>query len=186
VAVYVSDLRDRALVDLYARPLGRLDDLVAAPVGADPPLVRGLLVRRRLDTVFLPIDAVALLDAPLSRVVMVDAPAALRPLRRGDDVLLVREVLGRRMIDRRAQQIVRARDVALDDDTGWWEVTGVETSAGAALRRLLPRALRPPAVADGGLRPWANLALLPHHMPRGMRRARERRVCDGNDAEGEP
>ncbi len=64
MAVYVSDLRGRALVDPYARPMGRLDDLVAAPVGTDPPLVRGLLVRCRRDTVFLPIDAVALLDAP--------------------------------------------------------------------------------------------------------------------------
>ncbi len=119
MAIYVSDLRDRALVDLYTRPLGRLDDLVAAPVGVDPPLVRGLLVRRRRDTVFLPIDAVALLDAPLSRVIVVDVPAALRPVKHGDDVLLMGEVLGRRIIDRRDQQIVCARDVTLDEGTGW-------------------------------------------------------------------
>ena len=161
MGVYVSDLLGRALVDPYARPLGRLDDLVAAPVGADPPLVRGLLVRRRRDTVFLPIDAVALLDAPLSRMIAVAAPAALRPIARGGDVLLGREVLGRRMIDRRGQRVVRAHDVALDEDTGWWEVAGVDTGAWAALRRLLPGALRPRARAGNCLRPWADLAVLP-------------------------
>jgi len=145
MGVYVADLLGRALVDSYARPLGRLADLVAAPVGADPPLVRGLLVRRRRDTVFLPIDAVALLDTPRSRVIAVAAPAALRPIERGGDVLLGREVPGRRMLDRRGQRVVRAHDVALDEDTGWWEVAGVDTGARAALRRLLPGALRPRA-----------------------------------------
>jgi len=161
MGVYVSDLLGRTLVDPYARPVGRLDDLVAAPVGADPPVVRGLLVRRRRDTVFLPIDAVALLDAPLSRVIAVAAPAALRPIARRGDVLLGREVLGRRIIDRRGPRVVRAHDVALDEDTGWWEVAGVDTGAWAALRRLLPDALRPRACAGDCLRPWADLAVLP-------------------------
>jgi hypothetical protein len=95
MVVYISTLLDRAPVDPYLRPLGRLADVVAAPLGADPPLVRGLLVRRRRDTVFLPIDAVALLDAPRSRVIAVAAPAALRPIERGDDVLPSRRAGGR-------------------------------------------------------------------------------------------
>lgn len=109
-------------------------------------------------------------------MVVVAAPAALRPVRRGDDVLLGREVVGRQMIDRRGQRVVRAHDVALDEDTGWWEVAGVETGVMAALRRLLPHALRPPTMTDSGRRPWADLTLLPRHTTRRRRFASERRV----------
>jgi hypothetical protein len=36
MAVYVSDLRKRTLVDPWARPIRRLDDLVARSNGDDP------------------------------------------------------------------------------------------------------------------------------------------------------
>jgi len=179
MAVYVSNLRGRTLVDPWARPIGRLDGLIVCGGGDEPPVLIGVRARRGREEITLPVDAVALRDAPVPRLIPVDTLRAYDPVRRGEgDLLLGRDMLDRQVIDLHGRRVVRADDVLLDEDTGWWRVRGVETGAGALRRRLLPRSLRPqPADAGARLLAWADLALLPRLGPDTVAPADGRRLA---------
>jgi magnesium transporter len=170
VSLYLSDVIGRPLVNAQGRPLGRLVDLVARSTDDEAPPLLGAVVRRGHEDLWLPIDAVALLDAPRSRLILVETVAALRPLRpgRARDLMLGRDLLDREVIDVRCRRVVRVKDVPLDDTAGHWAVWGVDCGVRAALRRLMPTVLQP-WVTDkgGGLLPWAAVALLPRLAPGG-------------------
>ncbi len=163
MGVYLSDLRRRTLSDPWGRPIGRLDDLIARGGGDEPPVLVGVRARRGRAEIILPVDAVALHDAPVPRLIPVDTIVAQGSVQRGaGDLLLGRDVLDRQVIDLRGRRVVRADDVLLAENTGWWRVTGVTTGPRAVLRRLLPWRLRPhTAGTDACLLAWADLALLP-------------------------
>lgn len=139
MSIYLSDVIGRPLVDAQGRPLGYLVDLVARPIGDEEPPLLGAVVRRSHEDLWLPIDAVALLDAPRSRLILVETVVALGPIRHDSarDLMLSRDLLDREVIDVRRRRVMRVNDVPLDDAAGHWVVRGVD--CGVRVSRFRPR-----------------------------------------------
>jgi CBS domain-containing protein len=135
--------------------MGRLRDVVIRVAGADPPEVVGVLFGRRAADLFLPISHIE--NLPEGRA---EAPEgdAHEFIRQPQSLLLCREVMDHQVIDLRQVRVVRVNDVLLQRSDASWRVEAVDLGAGALLRRLLPRALRPRAGAARVLR-WSDLEL---------------------------
>ena len=84
--------------------------------------------------------------------------------RRGGEVLLGGDLLGRRLINVTGARLVRANDLVLGCVEGWWRVVGVDTRLRSRLRALLPGAL----VRGQGVTPfldWESVEPFVGHVP---------------------
>jgi CBS domain-containing protein len=113
--------------------------------------------------VFVPAERVARLDA--DGVELAAERLDLRHFeRRPEEVLLVKDVLDRQLINVDGARLVRANDIALARIGGWWRVAGVDTGPRGALRRLLPRTLGR-RVSPGAFLDWASVEPFVGHVP---------------------
>jgi sporulation protein YlmC with PRC-barrel domain len=160
----VSDLQGRTVMDTRARTVGYLCDIVARLRGDRPPAITGLLVQRGRYEFFLPMDDVGHLASRTTRLVLVAQEPKLGLYRRHvRDILLVREVMDRQVIDLRVTRPVRVNDLLIAESNNGWEVAGVALGVGALVRRRLPRALRRDVRVR--LLRWTDLELLPRLVP---------------------
>src|ERR687884_564289 len=60
-------------------------------------------------------------------------------MRRGGEVLLVRDVLDKQLIDVDGKRVVRVNDVQLVEAGGEWRVTGADVTLAGLWRRLAPQ-----------------------------------------------
>jgi magnesium transporter len=162
--VYLSDLIDLPVRDSLGAPLARLQDLIIRPDFVEPyPSVTGLVARLRRRSFFIPWERVA--RASGDGVTLISATVSLEPFRRREgEVLLVRDVLDKQLVDLEGRRVVRANDLQLAERDGRLVVVGVDVSPRAILRRLLPRPLRRWFQA-GALIDWKDVEVFAGQLP---------------------
>ncbi len=123
--LYLSAMLRDAVVDVQGKTIGSLADVIVRLHPDGYPSLTGLVMRVGSSTVFVPMDAIATIDA--DRISLGTARLDLRPFERRDgEVLLKEAVLGHRIIDVDHAALVRAYDVAIAPGTEGWEATGLD------------------------------------------------------------
>ena len=124
--LHLLDLLRRPLTDQEGETIGRLSDVIVRWRGAELPLVTGLVANLGGREVYVPVDQVSAVD---SQVLRLNSPRLdLRRFeRRHGEVLLRADVLGHRLIDVESARLVKAVDLKLEERTGEWVLTGVDT-----------------------------------------------------------
>jgi CBS domain-containing protein/sporulation protein YlmC with PRC-barrel domain len=139
----LSDLVGRTVIAQDGQRLGQVGDAIVrlAPGTARHPAVTGIVVNVSHRELFVPTNVVS--DLTAESVVLSTARLDLRAFeRREGEVLLKGDLLGHRLIDVAAIQLVRGRDVILHERQGRWVVVGVDVSAAGRLARLFGRGRR--------------------------------------------
>ena len=136
--LHLSSVVKSALVDRNGDRLGRVEDLIVK-LGDNPhPPLSGLVVRIGQRSLFVPIDRIAAIDP--GRVEMVGDTVNLQRFeRRPGELLLVKDLLARHLINLQGARLIRANEIEIARLDGRWEIVGVDPSPRVALRRLLPR-----------------------------------------------
>jgi CBS domain-containing protein/sporulation protein YlmC with PRC-barrel domain len=124
--LHLSELLKRPITDSSGDSLGRLSDVVVRLRGPELPLVIGGVASVGGREVFVPIEQVSEFDGQALR--LTSAKLDLTPFeRREGEVLLRADVLGHRLIDVEAARLIKAADLELEERTGEWVLTGVDT-----------------------------------------------------------
>jgi hypothetical protein len=141
--LHLTQVTKVPLLDRVGERLGRVEDvLVRISDGGYAPFV-GITARVSGRDVFLPSELIASVEPGRMRLAR-ERFDMRRFERRPGEVLLRRDVLGRRLINLKGARLVRANDIELAQIGDTWCVVGIDTSVGALLRRLLPRSRRQP------------------------------------------
>jgi len=166
----LSSVLNSRLVDRAGDKIGRVDDLIVRLADRGYPPVTGVKARIGGREVFVPAERVA--DIGPGKVRLRGEKVDLgRFERREGEVLLHRDLLGRRVINVVGGRLVRADDIVLGHVEEWWRVVGIDTSFRSLFRRLLPRGLR----RRGKVRPfldWESVEPFVGHVPTARLRMR--------------
>jgi CBS domain-containing protein len=133
---YLSQIIGRPVTDLDGKPFGKLKDVVVRSWAEFPhPLIEAVEIQRKDETCLLPLSAVAALLSPVIPLKYrgVDAPSFEL---KEDDVLLLRDVLDKQIIDTDGARVVRVNDIELVRVNGTIYVSNVEITWLGILRRL--------------------------------------------------
>lgn len=131
--VHLSQLVHRPVVARSGESVGGVDDVVVRLRGTDSyPLVTGVVMTVGGRRVYVPAIQVERLET--DRVLLAGERVDLRGFeRREGEVLLRADVLGHRLIDVAAAELVRAYDVELEPDGSDWILTRLDTRRPARL-----------------------------------------------------
>ena len=138
--IHLSGIINRPLVDAKTGDrLGRVRDLIVRLGDSPHPPVTGLVVRIGGRDLFVPARKIADIE-PGRRVTFNGAKVDLRRFeRREGELLLARDLKARHLINLVGGRLIKANEIELTkDDSGGWEVVGVDPTARGLLRRLLP------------------------------------------------
>jgi CBS domain-containing protein len=181
--VHLSAVLRSPLLDRAGERLGRVEDLIVRLADGGYPPVTGLKARIGGRELFVPIDRVAELEP--GRVRLAGEKLSLgRFERRVGEVLLGGDVLGRKLVNVEADppRLVAAHEIELACIDGWWRVVGLDASARARVRRLLPRRLRG-MVGDRPYLDWADMEPFVGHIPSARLRLSHRKLANLHPAE---
>lgn len=172
---YLSDMLGVPVTDVDGRPVGRLEDVLAAVSGDVPhPQVRALAVKHKQTTRLIPIDAVAVLIAPAIPLNQPQAAVAAYVPSEGD-LYLARDVLDKQIIDTNGARVVRVNDLELGRVNNCFYVVNVDVGGQGLLRRLgLGRATEGLGrwlgrAAPAGVIAWDHVELLSGNQPMRLR-----------------
>ena len=138
--VLLTELVDQPVVDLDRQPVGRVIDVVAERCHGRDLMVTGLIARVNDRQGFVPAKQLTFVEGAVvvDTVPRFDDPYHRRP----SELLLVADVLGRRLLDVRIGKLVRARDIDLILYHGRWTVAGVDVEWGGWWHRVAGRLSR--------------------------------------------
>jgi CBS domain-containing protein len=138
--ILLTELLDRPLVNPDRHPVGHLIDVVTDRCAGRDLVVTGLVARIDSREGFVPMKRLTFLED----AVVIDTVAGFEEPyhRRPSELLLVADVLGRRLLDVRTAKLVRARDIHLVPYHGRWTVAGVDVEWGGWWHRLAGRLSR--------------------------------------------
>ena len=127
-AVQLTRLLHTPLVNRDGHRVGRVIDVVADRCDGRDLVITGLVAGIDDRQVFVTMKRLTLVEdaVVLDSVAGFDEPYQRRP----SELLLVADVLGRRLLDVRIAKLVRARDIDLIPYSGGWMVAGVEVEWG--------------------------------------------------------
>ena len=150
--------------------------------GGYPP-VTGVKARIGGRELFVPADRIATLQPGAVRL-SGEKLSLGRFERRVGEVLLDQDVLGRKLVNVEADppSLVTAHEIELACIEGWWRVVGVDHSARAQLRRLLPRPMKS-MVSDRPFIDWTDLEPFVGHVPSARLRFSHRKLANLHPAE---
>jgi CBS domain-containing protein len=141
--LHLTQVTKVPLLDRAGERLGRVEDvLVRISDGGYAPMV-GITARVSGRDVFLPSELIAAVEPGRMRLAR-ERFDMRRFERRPGEVLLRKDVLGRRLINLKGARLVRANEIELAEIGDTWCVVGIDSSFGALMRRLLPRSRRHP------------------------------------------
>jgi CBS domain-containing protein len=141
--LHLTQVTKVPLLDRAGERLGRVEDaLVRISDGGYAPMV-GITARVSGRDVFLPSELIAAVEPGRMRLAR-ERFDMRRFERRPGEVLLRKDVLGRRLINLKGARLVRANEIELAEIGDTWCVVGIDSSFGALMRRLLPRSRRNP------------------------------------------
>jgi hypothetical protein len=175
--LHLSSVRKSALVDRNGDKLARVEDLIVK-LGDNPhPPLSGLVVRIGQRSLFVPIDRIA--DIRPGRVELVGETVNLQRFdRRPGELLLVKDLLARHLINLQGARLIRANEIEIARLDARWEVVGVDPSPRVALRRLLPRMLaRHIPTRTGTVVDWASIEPFVAHVPTARLRIPYRKLA---------
>ncbi len=173
--IHLSSLVRSPLLDRHGEKIGRVDDLIIrANTGAHPP-VAGLVVRIGGRELFVPISEV--FELRHGRAQLQGETVNLgRFERRPGELLLVRDVSGRHVINLVGARLISANEIELARVDSQLCVVGVDPSRRSLLRRLLPGSLArrsgPNAVVD-----WESVEPFVAHVPSARMRIPYRKLA---------
>jgi hypothetical protein len=141
--LHLTQVTKVPLLDRAGDRLGHVADvLVRISDGGYPPFV-GITAHVSGRDVFLPIELISSIEPGKMRLAR-EKFDMRRFERRPGEVLLRKDVLGRRLINLTGVHLVRANEIELARIGDAWCVVGIDTSFGALMRRMLPRSQRKP------------------------------------------
>ncbi len=141
--LHLTQVTKVPLLDRAGERLGRVEDvLVRISDGGYAPMV-GITARVSGRDVFLPAELIAAVEPGRMRLAR-EKFDMRRFERRPGEVLLRKDVLGRRLINLKGAHLVRANEIELAQIGETWCVVGIDSSFSALMRRLLPRSRRHP------------------------------------------
>jgi CBS domain-containing protein/sporulation protein YlmC with PRC-barrel domain len=125
--IHLSELLRAPVLARSGEAVGRVEDVIVRLRGADEyPLVTGIVAGVGGRRVF--IGSKSINELAPERIIMTKNKVDLRGFERRDgEVLLRADVLGHRLIDVAAAELVRAYDVELDDTGAGWVVARLDT-----------------------------------------------------------
>jgi CBS domain-containing protein len=181
--VHLSTILRSPLLDRAGERLGRVEDLIVRLADGGYPPVTGLKARIGGRELFVPTDRIATLEPGAVRL-SGEKLSLGRFERRVGEVLLGQDVLARKLVNVEADppSLVTAHEIELACIDGWWRVVGVDHSARARLRRLLPRPLKG-TVADRPFLDWTDLEPFVGHVPSARLRFSHRKLANLHPAE---
>jgi CBS domain-containing protein len=175
--VHLSSVAGSPLLDSAGARLGRVDDVIARlDLGDRMPPVTGLKARIGGRELFVPANRIARLEPGAARTSTTKLNLA-RFERRGGEVLLRSDLLGRSLINVGSARLVAAREIELVCEEGVWRVAGVDPGFRARLRRLLPRRFRGHTDEHPQLVGWWELEPFVGHVPSSRLRLAHRRLA---------
>ncbi len=134
---FLSSLIGKPVADVSGKEIGRLEDLVASARGqmTHPEIVALVLRVSRRKTVFVPYSDVAVLVAPA--IPLTKRVDDILPYVLGEqDLLLVRDVIDKQLIDTNGVRVVRVNDLQLVCVSQHFYVANVDIGGLGLLRRL--------------------------------------------------
>ncbi|MFJ4658975.1 magnesium transporter MgtE N-terminal domain-containing protein [Nocardia sp. NPDC088792] len=135
--IHLSQLLKSPVIAGSGEPVGRVDDLIVRLPGGDAyPPVTGVVVGVGGREVFVSAERIGEFGA--DRIVLSVNKVDLRSFERRDgEVLLKADILGHRLIDVAAAELVRAYDVELDETPEGWVLARLDTRRPARFFGLL-------------------------------------------------
>ncbi|MBY8860098.1 CBS domain-containing protein [Nocardia sp. CA2R105] len=135
--VHLSQVLKSPVIAASGDTIGRVEDLVVRLAGRDSyPPITGVVVGVGGRRVFVPARTVD--DLRADRITLSRNKVDLRAFERRDgEVLLRADIMGHRLIDVAAAELVRASDVELDDTGDGWVLARVDTRPRARLFGLI-------------------------------------------------
>src|SRR5271166_1383328 len=181
--VHLSSVLHSPLLDRAGERLGRVEDLIVRLADGGYPPVTGLKARIGGRELFVPVDRIAVLGPGAVRLAGQKLSLG-RFERRAGEVLLAADVLGRKLVNVEADppRLITAQEIELACIDGWWRVVGVDPSARARLRRMLPRSLRG-LVRDRPFLDWTDMEPFVGHVPSARLRFSHRKLANLHPAE---
>lgn len=161
--VFLSQIINRPIVDRDGDRIASLRDVIVHIGDESYPPVKGLVARIGRRSFFVPYGQVQ--EVNESSTTIDTFSVDLKPFRRRDDeIILGKDVLDRQLVDVTGRRIIRVNDVELARIANTLRVVGVDVSARALLRRLLPRGMwshgEPRELID-----WSNVDFFASHVP---------------------
>jgi CBS domain-containing protein len=133
---YLSEIIGRPVIDLDGKPVGKLVDVIVRPWAEFPhPLIEAIAVEIKKELLYLPFVAVAALLSPVIPLKYRADEIPVCKLEEGD-VLLLRDVLDKQIIDTDGARVVRVNDVELVRVNGTIYVSNVDISWLGIVRRM--------------------------------------------------
>ncbi len=181
--VHLSSVLRSPLLDRAGERLGRVEDLIVRLADGGYPPVTGSKARIGGRELFVPVDRIASLEPGAVRL-SGEKLSLGRFERRAGEALLGADVLGRKLVYVEAEppRLVTAHEIELACIDGWWRVVGVDHSARARLRHLLPRRLRG-AIAERPFLDWSDMEPFVGHVPGSRLRFSHRKLANLHPAE---
>jgi len=132
--IFVSEVYKKPVLDQTGEEIGKLKDIIVG-TGEPFPAITSLVVTAGKDTYLLPWDMINLFNR---RVITVNAridelkPAPVSPT----DILIVRDILDKQIVDINGAKLVRVNDLELGDVKGKLCLVAADISLRGLLRRL--------------------------------------------------
>ncbi len=138
----LSEIVESPVVERRGERIARVKDVVARIQEGFYPQITGLVSRSAGRDFYIPIARVAEIR-PGSVRLMSGAVDVGRFQRREGELLLVKDVLDRQVIDVRGTRVVRVNDLYVARVAEGYRVVALDTGGRAILRRLVPAGMRP-------------------------------------------
>ncbi|MHB8571999.1 MAG: magnesium transporter MgtE N-terminal domain-containing protein [Candidatus Dormibacteria bacterium] len=166
--IRVSTLTGAAVADAAGAAQGRAQDAVVRLLDGGRPRVIGLVVRTDAGDVFVHAADLAAIEDGTIRLGRTDLDTRPFERRRGE-VLLVRDVVNRGVIDVEGARLIHVQDLVLEGEGGSWAVTAAVPAPPGSFSGLLRRLVGRPVSATEEV-PWSHIEPLTGHMPTVARR----------------
>jgi magnesium transporter len=133
---YLSELIGRPVIDLDGKKVGKLSDIIVRPWAEFPhPLIEAVEIETREGLRTIPFATVAALFSPVIPLKCRREEIPTFEVKE-EDVLLVRDVLDKQIIDTDGARVVRVNDVEVVRVNGTIYVSNVDVSIAGVLRRM--------------------------------------------------
>ena len=164
----LSKIVGGSLVGPAGDHVGRVADCVVRLADAEGPLVTGIVLQVDQRDTFVPTEDLAALES--GRVRLAVDKVGTRPFeRRPGEVLLVRDVRGRGVVDVGAPRLVRVGDVVLEGEGVSWHVVAIVPAPAASLGKLVRRLVGQDGKGTEAI-PWPRIEPLMGHVPSARQR----------------
>jgi CBS domain-containing protein/sporulation protein YlmC with PRC-barrel domain len=159
----LSEIVASPVVERQGERIARVKDIVARVQEGAYPQITGLVSRANSRDFYIPIAQVAEIRPGVVRLKS-GAVDVGRFQRRDGELLLVKDVLDRQVIDVRGTRVVRVNDLYLTLAADGYRVVALDTGGRAILRRLVPAGMRA-RFAGRALTDWREVEYLVSDTP---------------------